>query len=165
MWMQQYLQGAAIKAIQQVENDRISLVRTNGDSVAVTLSKHGKHSNIILIRQVKITAIKHVGFSQNSYRTIYLGSTYVVPPYKSQSSHCYDEKLLEISCKTGENRAQTLQQIFQGLGRGYATSSVVVLLINSKLFLEYLPVRSDQNPSASAIFRQQRPKCPHHPSF
>ena len=43
----------------------------------------GKHSNIILLDRTSnkiIEAIKHVGFSQNSYRTILPGSTYVAPP-------------------------------------------------------------------------------------
>ena len=43
----------------------------------------GKHSNIILLDRTSnkiIEAIKHVGFSQNSYRTILPGSTYIAPP-------------------------------------------------------------------------------------
>ena len=43
----------------------------------------GKHSNIILLDRTSnkiIEAIKHVGFSQNSYRTILPGSTHVAPP-------------------------------------------------------------------------------------
>ncbi|MDS8151562.1 NFACT family protein, partial [Streptococcus pneumoniae] len=82
-----YLQGAVIEAIQQVENDRILEISVSnkneiGDSVAVTLVIEimGKHSNIILLDKASgkiIEAIKHVGFSQNSYRTILPGSTYV----------------------------------------------------------------------------------------
>lgn len=80
MIMRKYLQGAVIEDIQQLENDRvleISVSNKNeiGDSVKVTLVMEimGKHSNIILIDKNEnkiIESIKHVGFSQNSYRTI-----------------------------------------------------------------------------------------------
>mgnify|MGYP000081438684 CR=1 FL=1 len=82
MIMRKYLQGAVIEDIQQLENDRvleISVSNKNeiGDSVKVTLVMEimGKHSNIILIDKNEnkiIESIKHVGFSQNSYRTICL---------------------------------------------------------------------------------------------
>ena len=85
MIMRKYLQGAVIEDIQQLENDRvleISVSNKNeiGDSVKVTLVMEimGKHSNIILIDKNEnkiIESIKHVGFSQNSYRTILPGST------------------------------------------------------------------------------------------
>ena len=87
MIMRKYLQGAVIEDIQQLENDRvleISVSNKNeiGDSVKVTLVMEimGKHSNIILIDKNEskiIESIKHVGFSQNSYRTILPGSTYI----------------------------------------------------------------------------------------
>ena len=45
-----------------------------------------------------IEAIKHVGFSQNSYRTILPGSSYVTPPQtdKRNPFTISDEKLFEI---------------------------------------------------------------------
>ena len=132
MVMRKYLQGAVIEAIQQVENDRILEISVSnkneiGDSVAVTLVIEimGKHSNIILLDKSSgkiIEAIKHVGFSQNSYRTILPGSTYVTPPQTSSLNPFTvgDEKLFEI-LHTENLEPKRLQQIFQGLGRDTAT--------------------------------------------
>ena len=132
MVMRKYLQGAVIEAIQQVENDRILEVSVSnkneiGDSVAVTLVIEimGKHSNIILLDKASgkiIEAIKHVGFSQNSYRTILPGSTYVAPPQTGSLNPFTvdDEKLFEI-LHTEDLEPKRLQQIFQGLGRDTAT--------------------------------------------
>ena len=61
----------------------------------------GKHSNIILIDKAEskiIESIKHIGFSQNSYRTILPGSTYLAPP-KTEAKNPFtvsDEKLFEL---------------------------------------------------------------------
>ena len=132
MVMRKYLQGAVIEAIQQVENDRILEISVSnkneiGDSVAVTLVIEimGKHSNIILLDKSSgkiIEAIKHIGFSQNSYRTILPGSTYVAPPQTSSLNPFTvgDEKLFEI-LHTEDLEPKRLQQIFQGLGRDTAT--------------------------------------------
>lgn len=132
MVMRKYLQGAVIEAIQQVENDRILEISVSnkneiGDSVAVTLVIEimGKHSNIILLDKASgkiIEAIKHVGFSQNSYRTILPGSTYVAPPQTGSLNPFTvgDEKLFEI-LQTENLEPKHLQQIFQGLGRDTAT--------------------------------------------
>ena len=132
MVMRKYLQGAVIESIQQVENDRILEISVSnkneiGDSVAVTLVIEimGKHSNIILLDKASckiIEAIKHVGFSQNSYRTILPGSTYVAPPQTGSLNPFTvgDEKLFEI-LHTEDLEPKRLQQIFQGLGRDTAT--------------------------------------------
>ncbi|KXT84189.1 Fibronectin/fibrinogen-binding protein [Streptococcus sp. DD11] len=131
MVMRKYLQGAVIEAIQQVDNDRILEISVSnkneiGDSVAVTLVIEimGKHSNIILLDKASgkiIEAIKHVGFSQNSYRTILPGSVYLSPP-QTDSRNPFtisDEKLFEI-LQTENLEAKRLQQLFQGLGRDTA---------------------------------------------
>ena len=132
MVMRKYLQGAVIEAIQQVENDRILEISVSnkneiGDSVAVTLVIEimGKHSNIILLDKASgkiIEAIKHVGFSQNSYRTILPGSTYVTPPQTGSLNPFTvgDEKLFQI-LQTEDLEPKRLQQMFQGLGRDTAT--------------------------------------------
>ena len=132
MVMRKYLQGAVIEAIQQVENDRILEISVSnkneiGDSVAVTLVIEimGKHSNIILLDKASgkiIEAIKHVGFSQNIYRTNLPGSTYVAPPQTGSLNPFTvgDEKLFQI-LQTEEIEPKRLQQIFQGLGRDTAT--------------------------------------------
>ena len=130
--MRKYLQGATIESIEQIDNDRvleISVSNKNeiGDSVAATLVIEimGKHSNIILMDKASsniIEAIKHVGFSQNSYRTILPGSTYVAPPQTGNRNPftISDEKLFEI-LQTEDLSARSLQKLFQGLGRDTAT--------------------------------------------
>ena len=132
MVMRKYLQGATIESIEQIDNDRvleISVSNKNeiGDSVAATLVIEimGKHSNIILMDKASgniIEAIKHVGFSQNSYRTILPGSTYVAPPQTGNRNPftISDEKLFEI-LQTEDLSARSLQKLFQGLGRDTAT--------------------------------------------
>ncbi|MGT2743356.1 Rqc2 family fibronectin-binding protein [Streptococcus plurextorum] len=131
MIMRKYLQGAVIEDIQQIENDRILEISVSnkseiGDDIKVTLIMEimGKHSNVILIDKTEskiIESIKHVGFSQNSYRTILPGSTYIAPP-KTTAENPFDisdEKLFEL-LETEELSAKNLQKLFQGLGRDSA---------------------------------------------
>lgn len=132
MILRKYLQGAVIEEIKQLENDRILEFSVSnkdeiGDHIQATLIVEimGKHSNIILVdksEQKIIEAIKHVGFSQNSYRTILPGSTYIRPP-ETHSLNPYtvsDEKLFEI-LSTQELSPKNLQQVFQGLGQDTAS--------------------------------------------
>ena len=131
MIMRKYLQGAVIEELKQVENDRIlELTISNkneiGDQikVALTVEIMGKHSNIILLDKAVgkiIESIKHVGFSQNSYRTILPGSTYVAPP-KTQALNPFtaqEEPLFEL-LQTQDLSPKNLQKLFQGLGRDTA---------------------------------------------
>lgn len=143
MVMRKYLQGATIENISQIENDRILEISVSnkneiGDNVAATLIIEimGKHSNIILIDKASgniIEAIKHVGFSQNSYRTILPGSSYVTPPQtdKRNPFTISDEKLFEI-LHTEDLSARSLQNLFQGLGRDTA-AELSQRLTNDKL--------------------------------
>lgn len=132
MIMRKYLQGATIEQIEQIENDRIieftvSNKNEIGDAIKVTLIAEimGKHSNIILVDKNEskiIESIKHVGFSQNSYRTILPGSLYIYPP-KTNAVNPFtvsESKLFEI-LQTQELSPKNLQQQFQGLGRDTAT--------------------------------------------
>ncbi|MFC3931825.1 Rqc2 family fibronectin-binding protein [Streptococcus dentapri] len=131
MIMRKYLQGAVIEDVQQLENDRIlELTISNkneiGDSIKVTLIIEimGKHSNIILLDKNEgkiIESIKHIGFSQNSYRTILPGFNYIDPP-RTDSKNPFtipDEQLFEI-LQTQELAPKNLQKLFQGLGRDTA---------------------------------------------
>lgn len=131
MVLRKYLQGAVIEDIRQDENDRILEISVSnkneiGDQVAVTLVIEimGKHSNIILMDKATgkiIEAIKHVGFSQNSYRTILPGASYIAPP-KAKGSNPFDisdENLFAI-LQTNDLAPHNLQTLFQGLGRDTA---------------------------------------------
>ena len=143
MVLRKYLQGAVIESIEQVENDRIVEITVSnkneiGDHIQATLIIEimGKHSNILLVdkRSHKILeVIKHVGFSQNSYRTLLPGSSYIAPP-STESLNPFtikDEKLFEI-LQTQELTAKNLQSLFQGLGRDTA-NELEKLLVRDKL--------------------------------
>ncbi|WKZ89074.1 NFACT RNA binding domain-containing protein [Streptococcus iniae] len=143
MIMRKYLQGAVIESFQQLDNDRIIEISVSnkneiGDAIKATLMVEimGKHSNIILIDKTEnkiIESIKHVGFSQNSYRTILPGSAYIQPPSSSAKNPftILDEKLFEI-LQTQELSPANLQKQFQGLGRDTA-SQLAQSLTDQKL--------------------------------
>ena len=143
MVLRKYLQGALIESIEQVENDRIVEMTVSnkneiGDHIQATLIIEimGKHSNILLVDKSShkiLEVIKHVGFSQNSYRTLLPGSTYIAPP-STESLNPFtikDEKLFEI-LQTQETTTKNLQSLFQGLGRDTA-NELEGLLISDKL--------------------------------
>lgn len=143
MVLRKYLQGALIESIEQVENDRIVEITVSnkneiGDHIQTTLIIEimGKHSNILLVDKSShkiLEVIKHVGFSQNSYRTLLPGSTYIAPP-STESLNPFtikDEKLFEI-LQTQELTAKNLQSLFQGLGRDTA-NELENILVSDKL--------------------------------
>ena len=143
MVLRKYLQGALIESIEQIENDRIVEITVSnkneiGDHIQATLIIEimGKHSNILLVDKSShkiLEVIKHVGFSQNSYRTLLPGSSYIAPP-STESLNPFtikDEKLFEI-LQTQETTAKNLQNLFQGLGRDTA-NELENILVSDKL--------------------------------
>ncbi|KJQ65537.1 Rqc2 family fibronectin-binding protein PavA [Streptococcus oralis] len=143
MVLRKYLQGAVIESIEQIENDRIVEITVSnkneiGDHIQATLIIEimGKHSNILLVDKSShkiLEVIKHLGFSQNSYRTLLPGSTYIAPP-STDSLNPFtvkDEKLFEI-LQTQELKAKNLQSLFQGLGRDTA-NELESILVSEKL--------------------------------
>ncbi|MFA9492374.1 NFACT family protein [Streptococcus sp. E17BB] len=143
MLMRKYLQGAVIEAIDQLDNDRILEISVSnkteiGDQLKVTLVIEimGKHSNILLVDKSQgkiIESIKHVGFSQNSYRTILPGSHYLRPPEtgKGNPFTIGDEKLFDL-LQTQELTGKNLQTLFQGLGRDTAEKLSEELMTSSQ---------------------------------
>ena len=163
MVLRKYLQGALIESIEQMENDRIVEMTVSnkneiGDHIQATLIIEimGKHSNILLIDKSShkiLEVIKHVGFSQNSYRTLLPGSTYIAPP-STESLNPFtikDEKLFEI-LQTQETRAKNLQNLFQGLGRDTANELESILV-------------SDKLPTFRNFFNQETKPCLTETSF
>ena len=143
MVLRKYLQGAVIESIEQIENDRIVEITVSnkneiGDHIQATLIIEimGKHSNILLVDKSShkiLEVIKHIGFSQNSYRTLLPGAAYIAPP-STEALNPFtikDEKLFEI-LQTQELTAKNLQNLFQGLGRDTATE-LEKQLLNDKL--------------------------------
>ncbi|MFX3644627.1 NFACT family protein [Streptococcus suis] len=181
MILRKYLQGAIIEEIRQLDNDRILEFSVSnkdeiGDHIQATLMVEimGKHSNIILVdksEQKIIEAIKHVGFSQNSYRTILPGSTYIRPP-ETHSLNPYtvsDEKLFEV-LSTQELSPKNLQQVFQGLGRDTASELASHLqtdrLKNFRAFFDQATQPSLTDKSYAALpFANSPEKQPHFESL
>lgn len=143
MVLRKYLQGAVIESIEQIENDRIVEITVSnkneiGDDIQATLIIEimGKHSNIFLVDRSShkiLEVIKHIGFSQNSYRTLLPGATYIAPP-STEALNPFtikDEKLFEI-LQTQELTAKNIQTLFQGLGRDTA-NELERLLVSEKL--------------------------------
>ena len=138
MILRKYLSGAFIEEIEQIENDRqvrfhISSKNEIGDTVKIALIVEimGKHSNIILMDKASnkiLEAIKHIGFSQNQYRTILPGSEYIAPP-KSDLTNPFtasDEKIFDL-LQTNER--------FQGAAKDSLTalSNLTVAEFHDKL--------------------------------
>lgn len=141
MILRKYLAGAFIEQIEQVGNDRqiifhISTKDEIGDSLKIALITEimGKHSNIILLEKTSqkiIESIKHIGFSQNQYRTILPGSTYIAPPLNTAIDpfKATDEEIFEAL------QTEQLQQKLQGIGR-YSKNALTGLSVkefNEKL--------------------------------
>ncbi|MDG4976753.1 Rqc2 family fibronectin-binding protein [Lactococcus lactis] len=141
MILRKYLAGAFIEQIEQVGNDRqiilhISTKDEIGDSLKIALITEimGKHSNIILLEKTSqkiIESIKHIGFSQNQYRTILPGSTYIAPPLNTAIDpfKATDEEIFEAL------QTEQLQQKLQGIGRDSKNelTSLSVKEFNEKL--------------------------------
>ncbi|WP_372757553.1 NFACT family protein [Lactococcus lactis] len=141
MILRKYLAGSFIEQIEQVGNDRqiifhISTKDEIGDSLKIALITEimGKHSNIILLEKTSqkiIESIKHIGFSQNQYRTILPGSTYIAPPLNTAIDpfKATDEEIFEAL------QTEQLQQKLQGIGRDSknALTGLSVKEFNEKL--------------------------------
>ncbi|MCL2113494.1 MAG: NFACT RNA binding domain-containing protein [Streptococcaceae bacterium] len=123
MILRKYLAGSFIEKIEQVGNDRqiifyISTKDEIGDMMKIALIAEimGKHSNIILLERTSgkiIESIKHIGFSQNQYRTILPGSTYIAPPLTAACDPfvATNEKIFDAL------QTDSLSKVFQGIGR------------------------------------------------
>ena len=85
----------------------------------------GRHSNIILVDKEKgtiIDSIKHIPASQNSYRTILPGSTYIFPPAQDKMNPLQAQKediLRSIDFNSGKIDRQLVQK-FSGVSPVFA---------------------------------------------
>lgn len=132
MMLRKYLEGAILSSIQQVANDRvIHLIfhKRNelGDleNIVLVVELMGRHSTILLLNQQTgkiLDAIKHIGSSQNTYRLLLPGATYLAPP-PQQSVNPYtltDLEAFDMLSTMQEVSANSLQLAFQGLGKDSA---------------------------------------------
>ncbi|NLM65652.1 MAG: fibronectin/fibrinogen-binding protein [Enterococcus sp.] len=128
MLLRKHLDGAILQTIEQVENDRIVHFTFShrdelGDleSLVLVVELMGRHSTILLLNQANnkiLEAIKHIGPSQNTYRSILPGSTYAAPPKQNRLNPftATQEEIFQQLSQLNELKAKNLQQIFQGFG-------------------------------------------------
>lgn len=136
MMLRKFLDGAILESIEQIENDRvIHFTFTKRDelgdlqNILLVVELMGRHSTIVLMNKETgkiLDAIKHIGSSQNSYRSLLPGVEYVAPPAKNQLNpfHASKEKVFELLSVAEELNSSYLQQNFQGLGKDTAEELV-----------------------------------------
>ena len=132
MMLRKFLDGAILEQIEQKENDRVihftfSKRDELGDlqNIVLIVELMGRHSTIVLINKESgkiLDAIKHIGSSQNSYRSLLPGVDYIAPPKQDQINPFLvtKERAFELLSKAPELSREYLQQQFQGLGKDTA---------------------------------------------
>ncbi len=140
MMLRKHLDGAILEDIQQIENDRVvhftfSKRDELGDlqNIVLIVELMGRHSTIVLLNKQTgkiLDAIKHIGHSQNTYRSILPGSQYIEPPKQAQLNpfHAEKEYVFKILSTAETLDGKYLQQHFQGLGRDTAAELAFRLL-------------------------------------
>lgn len=142
MMLRKYLDGAILEKIHQVENDRVihfTFSRRDelGDlqNIVLVVELMGRHSTILLMNQETgkiLDAIKHIGSSQNSYRSLLPGVEYIEPPKQEQLNPftASDTVVFDRLSKASELTKSYLQQQFQGLGTD--TAGELAFRLNQK---------------------------------
>ena len=147
MVMRKHLEGAVLEDIQQIGNDRMIHFTFKsrdelGDiqNVMLIVELMGRHSNLFLVEQDTnriIDTIKHVPVSQNTFRTMMPGSTYVNPPYQEKLDPFDENNIKEI--KNFENQAEnSLQKFIQTNYQGIGSETAKELAYRSENQLENL---------------------------
>lgn len=127
MMLRKYLDGAILESIEQIENDRVihfHFAKRNelGDlqNIILIVELMGRHSTIVLVNQETgkiLDAIKHIGSSQNTYRSLLPGVEYIAPP-KQEVLNPFSsdkEKIFQRLSQT-ELEPKAIQHQFQGIG-------------------------------------------------
>ncbi|MCF1685938.1 fibronectin-binding protein EfbA [Tetragenococcus halophilus] len=142
MMLRKYLEGAILQSIEQVANDRIIHLTFShrdelGDleNIVLVVELMGRHSTILLLNQETgkiLDAVKHIGLSQNTYRTLLPGATYIAPP-KQEVLNPFtadDTQIFDRLSTLEEVTGKALQKQFQGLGRD--TADELAFRLNEK---------------------------------
>ncbi|MFO8068560.1 MAG: NFACT RNA binding domain-containing protein [Alkalibacterium sp.] len=130
MVLRKYLDGAIIESVEQKENDRIltfSFKRRNelGDTeyLALVVEIMGRHSNVLLVNNEEnrlVDAIRHVPASQNTYRTLLPGATYIEAPSQDRKNPFDYDGPFPVSDLSFSDKVKWIQQTFQGFGKDSA---------------------------------------------
>lgn len=128
MLLRKYLEGGKIKAVRQVDFERIIHLRVEAPNNFMEWKEKilvcefmGKHSNIILINPetgVIIDAIKKYSHEVSTYREVLPGKQYVFPPSQGKLNPreaSYDEFARRLWQQQNQDIARALFAIYSGL--------------------------------------------------
>lgn len=127
MMLRKYLDGAILESIEQIENDRVihfHFAKRNelGDlqNIILIVELMGRHSTIVLVNQETgkiLDAIKHIGSSQNTYRSLLPGVEYIAPPKQEVlNPFSFDKEKIFQRLSQTELEPKAIQYQFQGIG-------------------------------------------------
>lgn len=127
MMLRKHLDGAILESIEQIENDRVIHFHFTkrdelGDlqNIILIVELMGRHSTIILVNKESgkiLDAIKHIGSSQNTYRSLLPGVDYIAPPEQNQLNPFSQEKEKVFHrLSQMDLTPKGIQQQFQGMG-------------------------------------------------
>lgn len=138
MMLRKHLDGAILESIEQIENDRVIHFHFTkrdelGDlqNIILIVELMGRHSTIILVNKESgkiLDAIKHIGSSQNTYRSLLPGVDYIAPPEQNQLNPFSQEKEKVFHrLSQMDLTPKGIQQQFQGIGFNTAQELVARL--------------------------------------
>ncbi|EOB1384466.1 fibronectin-binding protein EfbA [Enterococcus hirae] len=127
MMLRKHLDGAILESIEQIENDRVIHFHFTkrdelGDlqNIILIVELMGRHSTIILVNKESgkiLDVIKHIGSSQNTYRSLLPGVDYIAPPEQNQLNPFSQEKEKVFHrLSQMDLTPKGIQQQFQGIG-------------------------------------------------
>lgn len=127
MMLRKHLDGAILESIEQIENDRVIHFHFTkrdelGDlqNIILIVELMGRHSTIILANKESgkiLDAIKHIGSSQNTYRSLLPGVDYIAPPEQNHLNPFSQEKEKVFHrLSQMDLTPKGIQQQFQGIG-------------------------------------------------
>lgn len=147
MTMRKYLEGALVKEVAQIENDRIvkltfSTLDELGDPLELVMMVEimARHSNVTLVNAKTgkiIDAIKHVGSDVNRVRLLLPGAAFIMPPKQPRfnpylPNQIYSDLVRELKDDPIQ-LAKKLQASYQGLAPETASELAAELLASDSL--------------------------------
>lgn len=144
MLLRKHLEGGIIESIEQIGLERIIEIKVKArDEIGDYKTKRlvveimGRHSNISLLNDennVIIDCIKHIPPSQNRYRTLLPGQTYIYPPSQGKANPLMadeDNFIRKLDFNTGKINMQIINA-FEGLSPNIGKEIVLRAGIGSK---------------------------------
>ena len=137
MVLRKHLDGSIIESIEQKENDRLLIFSFKsrnelGDTeyLSLVVEVMGRHSNILLVNTEEnrlVDVIRHVPMSQNTYRTLLPGATYIEAPSQDRENPFSYNGDFPLDSLDTKEKVQWIQQTFQGFGRDSANELVYLM--------------------------------------